>query len=557
MTGSERSLALFSAARALAEAERRAFLDVACQGNDRLRAEIDRLLSADAVDDEFLSTPPDMPRDSLWGSSGALQPGTVLKDRYEIEAPIASGGQAHVYRATDRQISRAVVVKVTRCSTFPQQALTSWSQKEVTALSRIDHPGVVGILDVGELDDGSPFLVIQYVNGVSLRALLQRGPIDPRRALRLLHGIASALTAAHAAGVGHHDLKPENVMVQELPDGTDAVKLIDFGIAKVRESDLQAGVTTVVIAGSVRYMAPEQFEGKNVVRSDVYALGLLACELLCGEPDARALPPTLARRVRPIIERALAFRPEQRPALVGAWVAELEHALQPAPSRERWVAAVVAAIATVTIAAAVIWPRAAGSDDRIIEKVGAFNPRDEGFEAHNGPLGAVVNNHDHTGFMGFSVTSDRPGGADYFRRLSRQQMQRALRQGWSLSATMHANQGAAYAYVDLSPIGKRFDINVLAEPLSNVVRLNTQLVPTIEGLTFALSRAEPVYHKYELRFDPSLEAAQLWVDGIKRLTGYRGHQQFQEGRGLSFGAAVHKSPRAMASFLSVRFEINP
>jgi hypothetical protein len=198
-----------------------------------------------------------------------------------------------------------------------------------------------------------------------------------------------------------------------------------------------------------------------------------------------------------------------------------------------------------------------GDGERIIEKVGAFDPLTEGFQTHEELTGAVVRNADSTGFIGWSVSSSDAGGAFYYRRLTDAQKKRALSRGWTLSAVMQSNKGGATANVDFLGYGKRYDINVLIEPDVDIVRLNTQLVPTIQGQELRLPRMHPVYHKYELRFDPGLQIADLWVDGEKRLTGYRGHNQFQGVYGLMFGAALHKSDREMASFQSVRFEINP
>jgi serine/threonine protein kinase len=118
------------------------------------------------------------------------------------------------------------------------------------ALARIDHPGVVGILDVGELEDGSPFLVIQHIPGVSLRQALSEGPIAAPRIAQIVRQIGAALRAAHAAGVSHRDLKPENIMLHPLETtGGELVKLIDFGVAKIDKSGLESHATTVMLAG--------------------------------------------------------------------------------------------------------------------------------------------------------------------------------------------------------------------------------------------------------------------------------------------------------------------
>src|SRR5262249_49931762 len=160
--------------------------------------------------------------------------------------------------------------------------------------------------DVGELTDGHPFLVIQHVSGVSLREELQHGPIEPQRAARLLRELGSALSAAHAAGVAHRDVEPENIMVQRFDHGSDTLLLIALGISTSDQPGLHRALTSMTLAGTIRYMAPEQFEGKHSTASDIYALSLVACEMLCGHPDSRALPAQVNPRVKTLVESALA-----------------------------------------------------------------------------------------------------------------------------------------------------------------------------------------------------------------------------------------------------------
>jgi tRNA A-37 threonylcarbamoyl transferase component Bud32 len=365
----ERVTALFGAARMLDPEIRVVFLDAACREDSVLRAEVDRLLADGAREDSFLAEPAWADAFSTGTPLPSLGPGDVVNQRYCIEASVAGGGQALVYRATDTVLSRPVIVKVMRASGRHSRVLKSRFEEEMKALSRIDHPGVVGILDVGELADGCPFLVIQYVNGVSLRAELRNGPLEPKRAARLLRELGSALSAAHAAGVAHRDVKPENIMVQRFDDGSEALRLIDFGISKVERVGLDGPLTSAMVAGTIRYMAPEQFEGKHSVASDVYALSLVACEMLCGYPDGRALPKQIDSRVRGLIESALAFRPEERPRDIRRWCEALASAVvTPGPSRLRqrlWIAAaVLVAIVAGTEVARARWRPAAGIDTR-------------------------------------------------------------------------------------------------------------------------------------------------------------------------------------------------
>jgi serine/threonine protein kinase len=208
-----------------------------------------------------------------------------VKDRYRIERELGRGGFGIVYLARDELLhSRPVVVKVLR-ERSPGQS--EWFSKkfreEREALARLDHPGIVGVLDSGEMPDGKPFLVMQFVDGVTLRSVLRNGPLPLERTAQIVRRIAQALNAAHDRGVYHRDLKPENIMLQDLGDGEELVKIIDFGIATVKES--QAGATTgqTGTAGSGPYMAPEQLLGRPSAASDIYALGVIAYELVTGD----------------------------------------------------------------------------------------------------------------------------------------------------------------------------------------------------------------------------------------------------------------------------------
>jgi serine/threonine protein kinase len=346
---------LFGAARLLDPDRRAAFLDAACGHDTELRISVDRLLADSQRQDSFLEKSP-WPS-SLAALTSSVCPGDLVKDRYRIDANVASGGQALVYRATDTVLSRPVIVKVMRATGRHSRLLKSTFEREMKALSHIDHPGVIGIFDVGELPDGCPFLVIQYVNGVSLREELQKGAIQPARAARLLRELGSALSAAHAAGVAHRDLKPDNIMLQRFDDGSETLKLIDFGISRAYAAPT---ATSVVVAGTVRYMAPEQFQGVDSPASDIYALALVACEILCGHPDSRALGKSAGAGTKRLIETALVFRPEERPRNVRRWCERLASSIVTGGRsrvRQRWIAvATVTAVIVGTEAARALWP---------------------------------------------------------------------------------------------------------------------------------------------------------------------------------------------------------
>jgi tRNA A-37 threonylcarbamoyl transferase component Bud32 len=553
----DRVTSLFGAARALDADLRRKFLALACEGDDGLRTQVEALLSSDAEDDGFLEEAP-------WTGSGrglveaCLVAGQLLKDRYRIEEVLATGGQALVCRARDLLLSRPVVIKLMRAEGPRNRVLKSRFEREMKALAHINDPGVVGILDVGELADGTPFLVIQDIPGMSLREALSRGPMPGPRAALLLRQIGAALRAAHRAGIAHADLKPDNVMLQRREGGAETVRLIDFGIAKVDASTDEPGTTVVMIEGTVRYMAPEQFEGRNTTASDVYSMGLLACEMLCGQPDVRALPRETRRETRAVLEEALAFAPEDRPADVHEWCDRLAATLgAERRGASRWSGAGIAlpAILALGAAAAALFNLANPAEVvRVVEKVGAFDPLAEGFERHGDVTGGVAENSTRTGYDGWRLTTSKQGS--YFHRLTTAQKRRAVERGWEMTAVMKVEEGALEAGVDLAGTGAVFDLDLLLDGDREIVRLVTRIVPDFRGLEVVQSPAR-AYHRYDLIYDPSLGSADLWIDGERRLAGYHGHRPFLEERGVSFGGSLYKSERGSGMVQSVRFAINP
>lgn len=551
----DRVTSLFAAARELEPAQREAFLAVACAQDQSLRADVEALLAADVPDDSFLQNPPWA--DAVRLPTVTLQKGQLLKNRYRVDAELAEGGQALVFRATDELLTRPVVIKVMRAEGRRNQWLKSRFEREMKALASIDHPGVVGIIDVGELQDTSPFLVIQYIPGLSLREALSRGPMTPMRVADVVRQMASALHAAHAAGIAHRDLKPENVMLHSRDDGDDTAKLIDFGIAKIDRDDVSPSTTTVMIAGTVRYMAPEQFEGKHSPASDIYSMALIVCEMLSGRPDLRSLPRSTPPRTRAALEAALAYLPEERPTDVRSWSNEIALSLNSAAKRRlRYTLGAAAILAVVfgTLAAQQWALRVLVEPDRVVEKVGGLDPLSEGFKINQDVTGRIVRNDDRTGYDGWRIVTR--GQGYYYRRFTPAQKRRALERGWKLTALMKTEAGAGGVGTDFVGSGGRFDVQVLRDGDREIVRLVRQIVPDFRGIELIQSPPGQ-YHEYELIYNPQLKTADLWIDKARRLTGYVGHRQFQEDTGLLFSGSVFKSDSGSASFKSVRFEINP
>jgi beta-lactam-binding protein with PASTA domain/predicted Ser/Thr protein kinase len=213
-------------------------------------------------------------------SSGVTESlvGHVLDARYRVLSHLADGGMASVYLALDTRLDREVAIKVMRPGLAQDEAFVSRFRREARSAARLSHPNVVAVYDQGE-DDGHVFLAMEYVPGKTLREVIQaEGPLTPRAALDILEPVLQALAAAHAAGIIHRDVKPENVILRE--DGT--VKVADFGLARAVSNQTTTAHTGLLL-GTVAYLSPEQVErGIADARSDVYAAGLILFEMLTG-----------------------------------------------------------------------------------------------------------------------------------------------------------------------------------------------------------------------------------------------------------------------------------
>jgi eukaryotic-like serine/threonine-protein kinase len=208
-----------------------------------------------------------------------LEEGGILDGRYQLRSLLGVGGMAKVYLATDRVLQRQVAVKVLSQPYAQDPSFVERFQREARAAASLSHPNIMAVFDSGT-DGELQYLVMEYVAGRSLAELLARqGRLAPRPAVELAVQVCAALAAAHAQGLVHRDIKPANVLVGD--DGR--VKVTDFGIAKAAAATTLTG--TGVVLGTAAYLAPEQAQGGPVdARSDLYSLGCVLYELLCGSP---------------------------------------------------------------------------------------------------------------------------------------------------------------------------------------------------------------------------------------------------------------------------------
>jgi tRNA A-37 threonylcarbamoyl transferase component Bud32 len=261
--------------------------------------------------------------------SGEVSTGELLDHRYKLQERIGEGGMARVYRAEDIHLQRSVAVKVFR---EPTDGIDSVERalSETTLLASLSHHSLVTVFDARVGSDETSYLVMEHVDGITLRDLIERGPVDPRIVASIAIDIAEGLHVAHEHGVVHRDIKPSNVLLWSSPrPGWEwRAKLADFGIAYLMDS---ARVTTPgVIVGTMAYVAPEQARGGiPAPPADIYAFGLLLIEALTGERpfgDAEGIgtvvarlssPPKIPESLHPswqgLLRGMTAIRPDDRP----------------------------------------------------------------------------------------------------------------------------------------------------------------------------------------------------------------------------------------------------
>jgi eukaryotic-like serine/threonine-protein kinase len=256
--------------------DRASYLDEACKGDPELRRSVEALLAAHETNDDLLATPvfETLAKDvaSEWEKRDGL-PGKFI-GHYEILRRLGAGGIGEVWLARDTQLHREVALKLLNPAfgNDPEQVLRL--QQEARAASRLNHPNIVTIYEIGEAG-GTHFIAQEFVAGDTLRHAIAEKKIQPKDALKIADQVAAALDAANEAQIVHRDVKPENVMIR--PDFL--VKLVDFGLAAPRE----AGSKSRVVMGTARYMSPEQAQGGDVdARSDLFSLGVMLHEMLTG-----------------------------------------------------------------------------------------------------------------------------------------------------------------------------------------------------------------------------------------------------------------------------------
>ena len=345
------------------ESERRTFIDSQCDSDSVLVEEVSSLLEAEKSNGDFLNAPifelglKVINGNAKHSAESYLDEliGTIVEKRYRIEKELGRGGIGAVYLGRDLRLhNRKVAVKVLLPESLQAPYLVKRFKQEAEALSRIDHPGVVHVLTADELADGKLYIVMQYVEGVNLSSQISNEGMDFERAASILKQVGSALDYVHEKGICHRDLKPENIMLQTLTRGSEFVKIVDFGIAKVQGSVVAPSTINEAPIGTVIYMSPEQLRGERAsAASDIFSMALVAFEMLTGRrpfnpgtapqllelqrAGVRVMPadlrPGLSTQAQAVILRGLSFESEDRYQTAGSFGDALAAALIAEPNK--------------------------------------------------------------------------------------------------------------------------------------------------------------------------------------------------------------------------------
>lgn len=296
---------------------------------------------------------------------GVWTEGTLVRGKYRILGKLGEGGMAAVYKALHVRFDEVRALKVISADLSNDPSFIKRLQQEAVVTRRLQHPNAVRVEDIDEAEDGRPFIVMEYIEGRSLKEVIEEAPLPVDRTCRIVKQVASALDAAHSLGILHRDIKPANIVLIDTPQGEQA-KVLDFGIAKVKEANLgETAEMTLTgkgrVVGTSAYMSPEQAMGMRGDeldgRSDLYSLGVVMYQMLVGELPLKAeseVTMLMAHIQRPP-DPILPLRPDLPPFVADLVMSLLEkkRELRPANGRalieqiERWERGEVGAAAAV------------------------------------------------------------------------------------------------------------------------------------------------------------------------------------------------------------------
>ena len=283
---------LFHSARERDAHERRTYLERACGGDEALRREVESLLANEDLASGFLESTPGAPQSPGVEQGARVPPGERIGP-YIVQEFLQAGGMGEVYQARDTRLNRAVAIKFLPRAAAADPAALERFQREARAASALNHARICTIHDLGE-HEGRPFIVMEYLDGESLRDSIARAPVPVEKLIDVALQTCDALQAAHAKGIVHRDIKPANIFIT----ASGQIKILDFGLAKLvaepapasttAAPDQIATATTIArrscVTGTPAYMSPEQARGEDVdARSDLFSFGAVMYEMATGQ----------------------------------------------------------------------------------------------------------------------------------------------------------------------------------------------------------------------------------------------------------------------------------
>lgn len=537
--------------------------------------EIDRLLASEPPDvrmavERLLRHHPDH-----WHPRAVHNPADLVAGRYRLVSLLSASGNGEAWLALDERSNEQVVVKIPLVWAWTSAELQRRFESEYAVLSQLDHPHIVRGIDCGVTSAGAPFLVTPFIDGVSLRELLQSGPLAGPIAARLVSQIAGAIDAAHRQGVVHRDVKPENIMIRFEDGEPSSAVLIDFGIAYFTELT-HARSTTTRLFGTTAYMAPEQLRGQPCPATDVYALALVAYEMLIGRPLFDATTPVLLyeqqnaqlkrRLVAPltppvvdVLQRALRTAPAERLSPTTAFASQLAVALaRPAGYMVGRRAILAGGAATVATLGAWFWTKRPlpASEASVRHRAGANFLARGWRKAGEISTDVTIVDPAHTRLIGSKLVTPTQGA--YVYNLSERTQRACVDRSWRFSARLMPTTGYAGIAVCLRAVRRRYAYIVgRNRDGSSFALLYLAYQPELRGIrTQVRLPLSPGLAQAELRYDAATRRVSAYLDGRELVADYAGTTEFLDLPGLAVAFGEHDQKPGEAIFGDVEFDIH-